>query len=40
MMSLKNLNSDLLTEEEEIGGGVADELDERLPHHLRAILTP
>ena len=39
--AIKNhLDDDLLTEEEEVGGRVANELDERFPHHLQCNLLP
>ena len=34
----KHLKHDLLTEEEEVGGRVANELDERFPHHLQLMI--
>ena len=34
----KHLDHDLLTEEEEVGGRVANELDERFPHHLQLMI--
>ena len=39
--AIKNhLDDDLLTEEEKVGGRVANELDERFPHHLQCHYCP